>query len=171
MAGDCLFRYYFQVGARFYCLQGCKPADHLTFSRKQYNPTHVEKNPAYIKNPAWPGSPGTACHRSLLHTARSFQAGGICAPDQPEEQRYLFLLPAPECHFPAFRAIAVHSHRRDRPCAHPLSDRHLDGYATPTELASDTPTITSTPVPGSVILAHVPFVDQMGRYNYCGPAT
>jgi tetratricopeptide (TPR) repeat protein len=40
----------------------------------------------------------------------------------------------------------------------------------PTELASDTPTITSTPVPGSVILAHVPFVDQMGRYNYCGPA-
>jgi len=34
----------------------------------------------------------------------------------------------------------------------------------------DTPTITSTPVPGSVILSKVPFVDQMGRYNYCGPA-
>jgi len=40
----------------------------------------------------------------------------------------------------------------------------------PTELATSTPTITSTPVPGSVVLTNVAFVDQMGRYNYCGPA-
>ncbi|MGD0879813.1 MAG: C39 family peptidase, partial [Anaerolineales bacterium] len=40
----------------------------------------------------------------------------------------------------------------------------------PTVLATSTPTITSTLIPGSVILANVPFVDQMGRYNYCGPA-
>jgi len=38
----------------------------------------------------------------------------------------------------------------------------------PTELAS--PTVTSTPPPGSVILSNVPFVDQSNRYNYCGPA-
>jgi tetratricopeptide (TPR) repeat protein len=40
----------------------------------------------------------------------------------------------------------------------------------PTELASSTPTITPTLIPDSVILPNVPFVDQMGRYNYCGPA-
>ena len=40
----------------------------------------------------------------------------------------------------------------------------------PTELASLTPTITSTPIPDSAILSNVAFVDQMGRYNYCGPA-
>ena len=40
----------------------------------------------------------------------------------------------------------------------------------PTDQATATPAIASTPVPNSVILAKVPFVDQMGRYNYCGPA-
>ena len=40
----------------------------------------------------------------------------------------------------------------------------------PTEQAMVPPTITSTPVPDSVILSKVVFVDQMGRYNYCGPA-
>ena len=40
----------------------------------------------------------------------------------------------------------------------------------PTDQPTFTPTITSTPVPDSVILAKVPFVDQMGRYNYCGPS-
>jgi len=40
----------------------------------------------------------------------------------------------------------------------------------PTELASSMPTITPTLIPDSVILPNVPFVDQMGRYNYCGPA-
>ena len=40
----------------------------------------------------------------------------------------------------------------------------------PTQQDTDTPTITLTAVPGSVILSKVPFVDQMGRYNYCGPA-
>lgn len=40
----------------------------------------------------------------------------------------------------------------------------------PTDQATLTPTITSTPIPDSVILTNVPFVDQMGRYNYCGPA-
>jgi tetratricopeptide (TPR) repeat protein len=38
----------------------------------------------------------------------------------------------------------------------------------PTELAIAT--ITSTPPPASIILNNVQFVDQMGRYNYCGPA-
>jgi tetratricopeptide (TPR) repeat protein len=38
----------------------------------------------------------------------------------------------------------------------------------PTELA--TPTITSTPVPQSVILSNITFIDQMHRWNYCGPA-
>lgn len=32
------------------------------------------------------------------------------------------------------------------------------------------PTITSTPVPDSVILPGVTYVDQHGRWNYCGPA-
>ena len=41
---------------------------------------------------------------------------------------------------------------------------------TPTELASPSPTITSTPPPASIILANVTFVDQMNRYNYCGPS-
>ena len=40
----------------------------------------------------------------------------------------------------------------------------------PTDQATSTPTIAPTPIPGSVILVKVPFVDQMGRYNYCGPA-
>ena len=40
----------------------------------------------------------------------------------------------------------------------------------PTQADTATPTITSTPIPGSVILTNVPFVDQTGRYNYCGPA-
>jgi hypothetical protein len=38
----------------------------------------------------------------------------------------------------------------------------------PTELA--TATITLTPPPASVILSGVTFIDQMTRYNYCGPA-
>jgi tetratricopeptide (TPR) repeat protein len=38
----------------------------------------------------------------------------------------------------------------------------------PTELA--TSTVTTTPPPASVILDNVVFVDQMGRYNYCGPS-
>jgi tetratricopeptide (TPR) repeat protein len=39
-----------------------------------------------------------------------------------------------------------------------------------TEQATAAPTITPTPLPASVVLANVPFVDQMARYNYCGPA-
>ncbi len=38
----------------------------------------------------------------------------------------------------------------------------------PTELA--TPTITPTPPPASLVLPNVTFVDQMNRYNYCGPS-
>lgn len=38
----------------------------------------------------------------------------------------------------------------------------------PTDLA--TPTVTPTPPPSSVILANIPYIDQMNRYNYCGPA-
>jgi tetratricopeptide (TPR) repeat protein len=43
-----------------------------------------------------------------------------------------------------------------------------DHTAIPTEIPS--PTLTPTPPPASVILTHVPYVDQMNRYNYCGPA-
>ena len=39
-----------------------------------------------------------------------------------------------------------------------------------TDMPTSIPTSTSTPPPGSVILDNIPFVDQMGRYNYCGPA-
>jgi len=38
----------------------------------------------------------------------------------------------------------------------------------PADLA--TPTATSTPLPSSTVLANVTYVDQMNRYNYCGPA-
>jgi tetratricopeptide (TPR) repeat protein len=36
--------------------------------------------------------------------------------------------------------------------------------------ATPTPTFNSTPIPPSVILNGVTFVDQMHRWNYCGPA-
>jgi tetratricopeptide (TPR) repeat protein len=46
--------------------------------------------------------------------------------------------------------------------------------ATPTPPAISTseitPTVTSTPLPGTVILDGVTFIDQMNRWNYCGPA-
>ena len=54
--------------------------------------------------------------------------------------------------------------------ATPSSTPTLPLTPPPTELVTATPAIASTPVPNSVILAKVPFVDQMGRYNYCGPA-
>ncbi|MGD0612967.1 MAG: C39 family peptidase [Anaerolineales bacterium] len=38
----------------------------------------------------------------------------------------------------------------------------------PTDLA--TPTVTSTPLPTSVVLQNITFIDQMHRWNYCGPA-
>lgn len=41
---------------------------------------------------------------------------------------------------------------------------------TPVRTSQFTPTITSTPVPQTVILDGVTFVDQMHRWNYCGPA-
>jgi hypothetical protein len=52
----------------------------------------------------------------------------------------------------------------------PTATLALTATPIPTEMATSVPTSTPTPVPGSVILANVPFVDQMGRYNYCGPA-
>jgi tetratricopeptide (TPR) repeat protein len=44
--------------------------------------------------------------------------------------------------------------------------------ATPTPLPTDQapPTVTPTPPPPSFILKGVSYVDQMNRYNYCGPA-
>ncbi len=44
--------------------------------------------------------------------------------------------------------------------------------ATPTRAVTSefTPTITPTPLPQTVILENVTFVDQMHRWNYCGPA-
>jgi tetratricopeptide (TPR) repeat protein len=41
---------------------------------------------------------------------------------------------------------------------------------TPASTTQFTPTITSTPVPQSVVLDGVTFIDQMNRWNYCGPA-
>lgn len=43
---------------------------------------------------------------------------------------------------------------------------------TPTSISTSqaTPTITSTPVPQALTLDGVTFVDQMNRWNYCGPA-
>jgi hypothetical protein len=41
---------------------------------------------------------------------------------------------------------------------------------TPVMTIQFTPTITSTPVPQTVILNNITFVDQMHRWNYCGPA-
>ncbi len=41
---------------------------------------------------------------------------------------------------------------------------------TPAVTSAYTPTITGTPVPGKVILENVKFIDQMHRWNYCGPA-
>lgn len=47
-----------------------------------------------------------------------------------------------------------------------------ESKATSTPKAGPTakPTLTSTPVPDSVILPGVTYVDQHGRWNYCGPA-
>lgn len=42
--------------------------------------------------------------------------------------------------------------------------------STPTLGPTLTPTITTTPLPGSVILPGIKYVDQHGRWNYCGPA-
>ncbi|MFH1524812.1 MAG: C39 family peptidase [Chloroflexota bacterium] len=42
--------------------------------------------------------------------------------------------------------------------------------STPVPVEISTATITPTPPPTSVILTNISFVDQMGRYNYCGPA-
>ncbi len=42
--------------------------------------------------------------------------------------------------------------------------------STPESTTQFTPTFTSTPVPQSVILDGVTFIDQMHRWNYCGPA-
>ncbi len=41
---------------------------------------------------------------------------------------------------------------------------------TPAITVQSTPTITPTPLPQSVILDGITFVDQMNRWNYCGPA-
>ena len=93
------------------------------------------------------------------------------ATEQPADEYHLFFPPAPGCHIPAFRSIAVHTNGRGQPGAQPLpplpqsQPRRLRQI-----LATTTPTITPTPIPASVILSNVPFVDQMGRYNYCGPA-
>ena len=46
----------------------------------------------------------------------------------------------------------------------------LTPTATPLPIDVATPTITSTPVPQSVILENITFIDQMHRWNYCGPA-
>jgi len=45
-----------------------KTGDYLTFSRKQYNPTHVEKNPPNDTNPARPGSFGSTRYRNVLYS-------------------------------------------------------------------------------------------------------
>jgi hypothetical protein len=46
----------------------------------------------------------------------------------------------------------------------------LTSTPTPVTTAQFTPTMSSTPVPQTVTLDGVTFVDQMHRWNYCGPA-
>lgn len=40
----------------------------------------------------------------------------------------------------------------------------------PVVTTESTPTVTNTPAPQAVILDNVTYIDQMNRYNYCGPA-
>ena len=56
------------------------------------------------------------------------------------------------------------------PTAGPIPTDTLTPTPLPTDQPTPTPTITPTPVPSSVILKNVFFVDQMNRYNFCGPA-
>jgi hypothetical protein len=55
-----------------------------------------------------------------------------------------------------------------------LSTPTPDGSAIPTSPIppADTavPTATAVPIPASVVLDHVTFIDQMHRWNYCGPS-
>jgi hypothetical protein len=60
--------------------------DYLTFSRKQYNPAHVEKNSPFAENPAWPGSIGAARHCFVFRSPGSFQA--CLAIGQPAIEHY-----------------------------------------------------------------------------------
>ena len=53
-------------------------------------------------------------------------------------------------------------HARPQPHPHPHSRCHHGSLLTPT--------ITTTPLPGMVMLENVTFIDQMNRWNYCGPA-
>lgn len=41
---------------------------------------------------------------------------------------------------------------------------------TPVVTSQSTSTVTRTPVPQSIILENVTYIDQMNRWNYCGPA-
>jgi len=52
----------------------------------------------------------------------------------------------------------------------PTSTPTLTNTPVPTDMPTSIPTNTSTPPPRLVLLDNIPFVDQMGRYNYCGPA-
>lgn len=51
-----------------------------------------------------------------------------------------------------------------------LTPKAASGTPTPQAGPTLTPTITSTPLPASVILPGVIYVDQHNRWNYCGPA-
>ena len=51
-----------------------------------------------------------------------------------------------------------------------LTPPAVTGTATPKPGPTARPTITSTPLPASVILAGVKYEDQHNRWNYCGPA-
>jgi hypothetical protein len=52
----------------------------------------------------------------------------------------------------------------------PPATTALSVTATPTKGPTSTPTIVTTPLPDSVILSGVIYVDQHNRWNYCGPA-
>ena len=56
------------------------------------------------------------------------------------------------------------------PTSLPTPTITLTATPLPTDQPTSTPTISPTSVPSSVILSKVFFVDQMNRYNYCGPA-
>lgn len=49
-----------------------------SFSGKQYNPTYVEKDPPYTKNPAWPGNIGSPHDRPVFRSTYSCKAWMAC---------------------------------------------------------------------------------------------
>lgn len=52
----------------------------------------------------------------------------------------------------------------------PPSQKPTSPGPTPTLAPTSSPTVTPTPLPASVILKDITYIDEHGRWNYCGPA-